>query len=444
MKMRQTGAGRRLWRFAAMTSVMAITLLGAGWATQVCASNTTVPLIRPSFGSFGLSKPEADLRDLDAPAVMTSSDLGGARKVVLTLKKGDTLNSALTAAGVSPAAQTAAIAALGDLYDPMQVSTGDELDLSTRPSLRNPGVSHLMAMTLRSRNQPDLTLVTGPDGALRAAVPDQAWSVDVVSRTGSISGDVLKDLASAQVPANVAHEVQTAFEYDPAIPSKPKKGSRFTVVYETSVVAGGGPRELRQTERLRYASLIVRGREHRVYRYETNAGAVAFVNPQGVGIMPIRLGKVIDSKEMTSGWGWRIHPVLKRKIFHKGLDFRAPRGTPVYAAEDGVISQIGWRGNYGRLVTIAHSAAVSTNYAHLNGFAPGLHDGSRVKKGQVIAYVGRSGLATGNHLYYEVVVNGKQVDPSRRDLGVKIDLAGSSLNRFQTYVATLSGPATEQ
>ncbi|MDE1174281.1 MAG: M23 family metallopeptidase [Parvibaculaceae bacterium] len=423
---------------------MAITFLNAGWATQAFASNTAIPLIRPSFSSFSLSRSEPDLRDLDAPAVVSSDDLGGTRKVVVTLKKGDTLNSALTAAGVSATAQASAITALGDLYDPMQVSTGDELDLTMRPNLRNPRISHLMAMTLRSKNQPDLTLVTGPDGALRTAVPDQAWSVDVVSRTGSISGDVLKDLASAQVPASVAREVQTAFEYDPAIPSRPKKGSRFTVVYESAVTAGSGSRGLGQTQRLRYASLVVRGREHRVYRYETNAGAVAFVNPQGEGVMPIRLGKVIDSKEMTSGWGWRIHPVLKRKIFHKGLDFRAPRGTPVYAAEDGVVSQIGWRGNYGRLVTIAHSAAVSTNYAHLNGFAPGLHEGSRVKKGQVVAYVGHSGLATGNHLYYEVVVNGKQVDPGRRDLGVKIDLAGSSLNRFQTYVATISDQTTEQ
>lgn len=427
--------------FARLAPFITLTIIGGSWATQACASNNTIPLSRP-FNSFSnayeLPKTESS-RDLDAPAKAAPEELGQSQKIVVTLKKGDTLDSVLTAAGVAADAQNSVVTALGDLYDPMQVASGDELDLSMRPSLSNPKASHLVAMTLRSKDQPDLTLVAGPDGEFRTAVPDQAWSVDVQTRTGSVKGNMVADLTAANVPAGVAREVLTAFDYDPAIPSTPRKGSKFTVVYETTVSMDTGPHNASTgQQRLRYASLVVRGREHRVYRYETNAGRIAFVNPSGKGVMPIKLGKVINSKEITSGWGWRIHPVLKRRIFHKGVDYRAPRGTPVFAAEDGVISEIGWRGNYGRLLTISHSSVVSTNYAHLNGFAKGLHEGSKVHKGQVIAYVGRSGLATGNHLYYEVVVNGKQVDPGRPDLGVKIDLAGSSLNRFQTYVASIN------
>ncbi len=136
----------------------------------------------------------------------------------------------------------------------------------------------------------------------------------------------------------------------------------------------------------------------------------------------VTLDTPVDDERITSPYGWRVHPILKRRRFHKGVDFGAPEGTPVHAAEDGVIEQIGRRGHYGLYLRIRHCATVETAYAHLAAFTPGLQVGSTVSRGQIIAEVGRTGWATGPHLYYEVIVNGRRINPNRPGLQVPVDL----------------------
>ncbi len=120
----------------------------------------------------------------------------------------------------------------------------------------------------------------------------------------------------------------------------------------------------------------------------------------------------IAKARMTSGFGWRMHPVLGDMRFHKGMDFAAPLGTPVYATADGIVEMMEWRGNYGRLVTLRHDKGLESRYAHLSGYEMGLRVGARVAQGQVIGYVGASGLATGPHLDFELRIGGQPVDPA--------------------------------
>ncbi len=127
--------------------------------------------------------------------------------------------------------------------------------------------------------------------------------------------------------------------------------------------------------------------------------------------LPVALSEPLTHIRVTSPYGWRVHPVLGSWRFHEGVDFGAPKGTPVLAAAGGVVADIGRRGNYGEYIRVRHGNQVQTAYAHLSGFAHGLHVGSTVARGQVIGYVGRSGLATGPHLYYEVIVDGHRLDP---------------------------------
>ena len=155
----------------------------------------------------------------------------------------------------------------------------------------------------------------------------------------------------------------------------------------------------------------------------------------------LHLGDPIDTSQvrMTSGYGWRIHPVLKDKRLHRGVDWAAPKGTPVYAAEDGIVGMAGWRGNYGKLVTIRHAENVETFYAHLSGFAPGIKAGAGVRKGDVIGYVGRTGLATGNHLYYEVAINNERIDPLADDLNEQINVLAIRVIRPDGQIAETRG-----
>lgn len=137
----------------------------------------------------------------------------------------------------------------------------------------------------------------------------------------------------------------------------------------------------------------------------------------------------VDDAHITSPWGWRLHPILKRRRFHKGVDYGAPEGTPVHAAEDGVVESIGRRGHYGLYLRIRHCSTVETAYAHLAAFAAGLHVGSEVHRGEVIASVGRTGWATGPHLYYEVIVDGRRVNPDKPGLEVPVDALAKEPSR---------------
>ncbi len=156
-----------------------------------------------------------------------------------------------------------------------------------------------------------------------------------------------------------------------------------------------------------------------------------------VAAAAMTLGSPVRTGRMTSPWGWRVHPVLGVRKFHKGVDYAAPKGTPVYATEDGVVQTIGWRGNYGRYIKLNHNEHLATAYAHLAKFAAGLKSGSHVRKGQLIAYIGASGLATGNHLYYEVLVDDKQVDPQQK-IVVQVNLDGSKQVKLQPDATQLS------
>jgi murein DD-endopeptidase MepM/ murein hydrolase activator NlpD len=123
------------------------------------------------------------------------------------------------------------------------------------------------------------------------------------------------------------------------------------------------------------------------------------------------LGEPLPGAPVSSGYGWRLHPILNFRRFHKGVDYAAALGTPVHAADDGMIEQIVRRDDYGLYLRIRHSGRVETGYAHLAGVARGLRVGSAVHRGQVVARVGASGWATGPHLFYEVFLDGERVNP---------------------------------
>jgi murein DD-endopeptidase MepM/ murein hydrolase activator NlpD len=149
----------------------------------------------------------------------------------------------------------------------------------------------------------------------------------------------------------------------------------------------------------------------------------------------------VPDAAVTSPFGWRQHPILKYRIFHCGIDYGAPRGTPVLAAEAGVIEDLGRHGHYGLYLRIRHSSGVETAYAHLARFAPGLKRGMHVERGQEIAAVGTTGYATGPHLYYELIVAGHRVDPQQPTLVAPDDFAArhGPRRRVRRHGATTVG-----
>jgi murein DD-endopeptidase MepM/ murein hydrolase activator NlpD len=217
---------------------------------------------------------------------------------------------------------------------------------------------------------------------------------------------------AAGIPAQVMVDMIRAFSFDVDFQREIQPGDSFELFFDRFVDGDG---KVAKTGEIRFASLVLSGRRLSLYRHADRDGHADFFNEKGESVRKALLKTPIDGARLTSGFGNRSHPILGYSAFHKGVDFGAPTGTPIQAAGDGVIEKKGWFGGYGNYVRLKHNSEFATAYAHMSRFAPGIAEGSRVRQGQVIGYVGSTGMSTGPHLHYEILKRGAQVNP----MGVK-------------------------
>ncbi|WP_295810297.1 M23 family metallopeptidase [uncultured Nitratireductor sp.] len=182
---------------------------------------------------------------------------------------------------------------------------------------------------------------------------------------------------------------------------------------------------------LLYVKASFGGTTRTFYRFQFDDGTVDYFDEDGRSAKRFMLRNPVPNGRFTSGFGMRRHPVLGYSKMHTGVDWGAPRGTPIIAAGDGVVEKAGWAGGYGRQTIIRHNNGFKTSYNHQSGIAKGVSAGARIRQGQVIGYVGATGLVTGNHLHYEMIVNGTKVDPMRVRLPDNRALKGEDLLAFE-------------
>ncbi len=214
------------------------------------------------------------------------------------------------------------------------------------------------------------------------------------------------------------------------LPRHLPRGARLSIGYNGSMPAPRGV--------LVYIDYARKGHHHRLYHYADARGRQYLVNGRGRILRVLNLDTPVAHARMSSGWGWRTHPVLGGREFHKGVDYAAPEGTKVRAATSGVVRLAGWRGNYGRLVEIKDNDGVATRYGHLEKAARGVRVGRRVHRGQVIGYVGSTGLSTGPHLYVELWKRGRRVNPLDHALVVRADPDAQVRRRIRGFVENVS------
>ncbi|CCV11939.1 M23 family metallopeptidase [Mesorhizobium sp. STM 4661] len=182
---------------------------------------------------------------------------------------------------------------------------------------------------------------------------------------------------------------------------------------------------------LLYVSATFGGTTRNFYRFQMQDGGTDYFDEDGSIAQQFLLRNPLPNGRFTSGFGARRHPILGYVRMHTGVDWAAPIGTPIIAAGNGVVEKAGWAGGYGNQTIIRHTNGYETTYNHQNAFAKGIESGVRVRQGQIIGYVGRTGLSTGPHLHYELAVNGTKVDPMRVRLPVGKVLKGDDLVAFQ-------------
>lgn len=210
------------------------------------------------------------------------------------------------------------------------------------------------------------------------------------------------------VSDTVILEMADAFGYDIDFALEVQQGDSFRVVYEEVLVDG----EKVSDGDVLAAEFVNNGKTYRAVRFKTSDGRTGFYTPEGLAMRKAFLRTPIDFARISSRFTTRrFHPVLHTFRAHKGVDYAAARGTPIKATADGRVEYAGNKGGYGRVVILQHAGRQSTLYGHMNGFAKNIRTGARVSQGQVIGYVGASGLASGPHLHYEFRVNGMHVDP---------------------------------
>ncbi len=181
-----------------------------------------------------------------------------------------------------------------------------------------------------------------------------------------------------------------------------------------------------------YSNLILQKRELEYFLFETSEG-IDYFDRKGKNVRKALMKTPIDGARLSSGFGMRKHPILGYNVKHRGVDFAAPTGTPVFAAGNGKIEFIGTNGAYGKYIRIKHNNSYKTAYAHLSGYKKGISKSVRVNQGEIIGYVGSTGRSTGPHLHYEVIFNGKKINPMKMKLPSGKSLKNEELNKFLEY-----------
>lgn len=284
-------------------------------------------------------------------------------------------------------------------------------------------------MSLRFLNENGAQVVIEKkDGKFQAKTLAAQMEKRLFVRTGEIKTSLYAATDAAGMPDAAAHQLIELFSGDIDFHHDLRRGDKFTVMYEMQYSNGA----LVSTGRIQAAELINKGQTYRAVYFQTDAQHGDYYTPEGKSVRKAFLRSPIEFSRVSSGFTTsRFHPVLNKWRAHKGVDFAAPTGTRVKVTADGVVEMVGKQNGYGNVIMVNHQGRYNTVYGHLSRYASGLHKGQRVAQGEVIGYVGMTGLATGPHLHYEFKVNGQQHDPLRVALPDAKPISAAQMAAFQ-------------
>ena len=380
------------------TVIMLLGFSVTHWPPTAEAADSTPKLARLHY-SLPLPEPTETLTENIAPVV---EEVESAPWKSVTIKSGDTLASIFAKHGIA-STTTHQIAKLNEQTRKLRyIKPGQEIKLLLDE-----------AGTLRQMQYiPDITrtllVQRTEDKTFTSRVINYKLDAYPVYREGRIETSLFEAAASADIPEDVIMDLAGIFGWDIDFSLDIRRGDRFGIVYEELFKDD----EKIRNGRILSAEFINNGKYYRAVYYTDPTGESDYFSPDGKSMRKAFLRSPVDFRRISSRFSnKRWHPVLSKWRSHKGVDYVAKRGTPVRASGDGKVIFTGRKGGYGRLVVIRHGGRYTTAYGHLNGYARGIRSGKKVKQGQIIGYVGSSGLATGPHLHYEFRVNGVHRNP---------------------------------
>jgi murein DD-endopeptidase MepM/ murein hydrolase activator NlpD len=352
----------------------------------------------------------------------------------VTIRRGDTLKAVLTRAGIPGNDVEQAIRALKKVYDPRQLKPGFELFLQIQPPAHKNGKASLISIDFIAGPEKDVSVINEGGGQFLAEAYHRTLTPQLAYGRGTIDSSLYLAGTRAKVPAAILANLISLYSFDVDFQRDIQPGDAFELSYEILNDEAGTP--VRNGDIL-VASMTLSGNTMTLYRFKTESGFNDYFDETGQSAQKSLLRTPTDAARISSGFGRRKHPVLGYTKIHRGIDFAAPPGTPIYAAGDGVVEKAGWAGGYGKYIRLRHNGAYKSAYAHMRQIARGIKVGVRVKQRQIIGYIGATGRVTGPHLHYEVIRNGRQVNPQTVRLPAGNHLKGAELARFEETVSRI-------
>ena len=366
--------------------------------------------------------------------VKANSDDASPNEKLVQMRHGDSFEDVLKANGASPEAAQAIVAAFGLKRGELPVGEGQKIIiLPEEPAVRGekPGIARI---SVYSDDQLKATVAITDEGgyksvALRTVQPPRkskpAEEDNSYSGGMSLYQSLYETALKQGLPRSIIDVMTRVFANDVDFQRGTAPGDSLEAFYSD-------PDDINPRPELLRASITVRDQTFKYYRFQTpDDNMVDFYDETGRSMRKFLVRKPIAEGDITSPFGMRYHPILHYARMHTGVDWAAPIGTPIYAAGNGVVIKAGWDGGYGRRVEIQHANGYVTAYNHMSGFGRGIAEGSRVIQGQTVGYLGDSGLATGPHLHYEVIINGNFVDPMAIKLPRTREFDGKMLSAFK-------------
>jgi murein DD-endopeptidase MepM/ murein hydrolase activator NlpD len=364
---------------------------------------------------------------------------------IIAVKKGDTVAGILRDLGGTPDEIGAIAKILGPRAKDGGLKEGQKLRVLMAPV---PGGQRLQPVRVIIANDNAIDAVVAlSDTGKYVSVDTKSVGTDVADNSQDNNDDndtsgvtlyksVYETAMRNQIPKPIIEDLIRIYSYDVDFQRKVQPGDSFEVLYagedETPVADSRND--------VLFAALTVGGEAKKFYRYQSpDDGIVDYYDESGKSAKKFLVRKPVAVGIMRSGFGIRSHPILGYTKMHTGVDWAGPTGTPVYASGNGVIEKAGWESGYGKYIRIRHTNGYETAYGHMSAFARGIDEGVRVRQGQVIGFVGSTGLSTGSHLHYEILVNGRFVDPMRIKLPRGRVLEGSLLTGFEQERERLDG-----
>ncbi len=248
--------------------------------------------------------------------------------------------------------------------------------------------------------------------------------------TESLYSDGLKN----KLPEDILIKLIKLYSFDLDFQRDIKKGTHVSVSYGYNQIIGNNRLQYKD---INYALISIDNKKLEYFKFLTDDGFIDYFNKEGKNVKKSILKTPLDGARLSSSFGMRKHPISGYNKMHKGVDFAAPQGTPIYAGGNGVIEYVGYNGGYGKYIRIRHNNEYKTAYAHLSKYKKGITKGKRVNQGEIIGYVGSTGNSTGPHLHYEILFQNKHINPLKLTLPSGKILKGNELERFKKEYKTI-------